>query len=45
VEEKMNDKGAPRKTLGISDRIILKMDFRKIGWCDMNWIHLAQDRD
>jgi hypothetical protein len=23
----------------------IKMDFREIGWGDMDWIHLAQDRD
>jgi hypothetical protein len=23
----------------------IKMDFRKIGWGGMDWIHLAQDRD
>jgi hypothetical protein len=24
---------------------IIKMDFKEIGWGDMNWIHLAQSRD
>jgi hypothetical protein len=23
----------------------IMMDLREIGWKDMNWIHLAQDRD
>jgi hypothetical protein len=23
----------------------IKMDLREIGWCDINWINLAQDRD
>jgi hypothetical protein len=23
----------------------IKMDLREIGWCGMDWIHLAQDRD
>jgi hypothetical protein len=23
----------------------IKMDLGKIGWCDMDWIDLAQDRD
>jgi hypothetical protein len=23
----------------------IKMDFREIGWVDMNWIDLTQDRD
>jgi hypothetical protein len=23
----------------------IKMDFREIGWCCMDWINLAQDRD
>jgi hypothetical protein len=23
----------------------IKMDLREIGWGDMNWINLAQDRD
>jgi hypothetical protein len=23
----------------------IKMDLREIGWGDMDWIHLAQDRD
>jgi hypothetical protein len=24
---------------------IIKMDLREIGWDDMDWIHLAQDRN
>jgi hypothetical protein len=23
----------------------IKMDLRERGWCNMDWIHLAQDRD
>jgi hypothetical protein len=23
----------------------IKMDVREIGWCDMDWIDLAEDRD
>jgi len=23
----------------------IRMDLRQIGWEDMNWIHLAEDRD
>jgi hypothetical protein len=23
----------------------IKMNLREIGWCDMDWIHLAQDRN
>jgi hypothetical protein len=23
----------------------IKMDLREVGWGDMDWIHLAQDRD
>jgi hypothetical protein len=23
----------------------IKMDLIEIGWCDMDWIHLARDRD
>jgi hypothetical protein len=23
----------------------IKMDLREMGWCGMDWIHLAQDRD
>jgi hypothetical protein len=23
----------------------IRMDVREIGWKDMNWVHLAQDRD
>jgi hypothetical protein len=23
----------------------IRMDIRKMGWEDVNWIHLAQDRD
>jgi hypothetical protein len=23
----------------------IKKDLREIGWCGMDWIHLAQDRD
>jgi len=26
-------------------RIISKFYFKKIGWEDMDWIHLAEDRD
>jgi hypothetical protein len=22
----------------------IKMDLREIGWCDMDWIHMAEDR-
>jgi hypothetical protein len=29
---------------GVDGRII-KMDIREVGWEDMNWIDLAQDRD
>jgi hypothetical protein len=32
-----------RTRLGWVDNI--KMDLRETGWDDMNWIHLAQDRD
>jgi hypothetical protein len=31
----------PRRTLGDN----IKMNFREIGWGDMDWIDLAQDRD
>jgi hypothetical protein len=27
------------------DSINIKMDLREIGWEDVDWIHLAQDRD
>jgi hypothetical protein len=23
----------------------MEMDLREIGWCSMNWVDLAQDRD
>jgi hypothetical protein len=23
----------------------IKLDLREIGWCDMNWIDLVEDRD
>jgi hypothetical protein len=23
----------------------IKIDLREVGWCDMDWIDLAQDRD
>jgi hypothetical protein len=23
----------------------IKMDFREIEWCNMDWVYLAQDRD
>jgi hypothetical protein len=23
----------------------IQMELREIGWCNMDWIHLAQDRD
>jgi hypothetical protein len=29
----------------INRRIILKMDLKKIGWKDVDWIHLVQDRN
>jgi CRISPR/Cas system-associated protein Cas7 (RAMP superfamily) len=29
----------------IHGRIILKMDLREVGWGDIDWIDLAQDRD
>jgi hypothetical protein len=33
--------GRPRRRLGDNS----KMDLREIGWGDMHWIDLAQDRD
>jgi hypothetical protein len=33
--------GRPRRRWGYN----IKMDRREIGWDDMNWIDLAQDRD
>jgi hypothetical protein len=30
---------------GIDGRIESKMDLRETGWRDVEWIHLAQDRD
>jgi hypothetical protein len=33
--------GRPRSSLVNT----IKMDLRRIGWCDMDWIDLAQDRD
>jgi hypothetical protein len=35
--------GRPRRTRRWVDNI--KMDLRKIGWDDMDWIDLSQDRD
>jgi hypothetical protein len=40
---KARRKGTTRKT-DVGGRII-KMDLREIAWIDMDWIHLAQDRD
>jgi hypothetical protein len=31
--------------LRVDGRIILKMDLQEVGWVDMDWIDLAQDRD
>jgi hypothetical protein len=30
---------------GVGGRIILRLNFRKWDWWDMDWIDLAQDRD
>jgi hypothetical protein len=35
--------GRPRRRW--EDNTSIKMDFRAIGWGDMDWIHLAQDKD
>jgi hypothetical protein len=29
----------------VDGRIILKVDFRKLSWEEMDWIHVAQDGD
>jgi hypothetical protein len=31
--------------LGVDGRIIFKLIFKKTGWGDVDWIHLAQDMD
>jgi hypothetical protein len=31
--------------LGVDGNIILQMDLREISWCDMDRMHLAQDRN
>jgi hypothetical protein len=31
--------------LGVDGRIIIRMILREIAWEDVDWIHLAQDRD
>jgi hypothetical protein len=41
---KAKRKETTRKSKGrVGDNI--KMDLREIGWCGMDWIRLAQDRD
>jgi hypothetical protein len=31
--------------LGVDGENNIRMDLREIGWKDVDWIHLAQDRD
>jgi hypothetical protein len=42
------EKPEEKRPLGRSRRsweILIRMDLREIGWCGMDWIDLAQDRD
>jgi hypothetical protein len=41
--ERKRPLGRPRRRW--VDRTRIKMDLREIGWDDMDWIDLAQDRD
>jgi hypothetical protein len=34
-----------KRPTDVGGRIIFKVDLREIGWCGMDWIDLAQDRD
>jgi hypothetical protein len=42
---KRGREGIIQEDLDVDWRIILKMNLREIGSCDIDWIYLMQDRD